>query len=71
MFDECGIRKIEWSAVDSSRLGSDALLCVLNRKQKELESQQQALKDVCDYYKLWGIGESFGVNKMEDGLKLD
>jgi hypothetical protein len=27
--------------------------------------------EVCDYYKIWGIGESFGMIKMDDGLNLD
>ena len=64
------MRDLKWSTTDSTRLGSDALLCVLNRKQGELASKGSKAH-VCEEYKLWGIGESFGAIKLDEGLNLD
>ena len=66
-FNECQVQK-PWSRSDPSRLGSDALVCILNRKQKEIEKTH---KSACEYYGLWGIDESTGLNKLSEGLNLD
>lgn len=66
-FNECQVPRL-WSRSDQNKLASDALVCILNRKQKEIEKTH---KKACEYYGLWGIDESTGLNKLSEGLNLD
>lgn len=59
-----------WSEIDKSKLGSDALACVLEKKAESLKKAGES-KYAADYYGLWGISSSLGLTKFDALVNFD